>query len=138
MIGLTLCLFLQAQQPLISGTKIDLDMDGKKDQIYFRSHVAQRVDYRDVNRKPAFDIEVLVKHLGKYEKAGTLLHVTELRDESVFKVMSDATTVVKQFLIMYAITEGQPTYWAVGYPAQMFMVPRELMHRGEKDGQVSK
>lgn len=80
-IGTILILAALLQTPpgkLIEMGKFDLDGDGKKEELYFTSHLSSPFDINNPQADQAFDVELFAKHNGEIVGLGIIKGVQSI------------------------------------------------------------
>lgn len=105
----------------------DLTGDGKKEQLWVRVYPNARVDVRDLNKQPLYDVEVIVKISGAFKTAGTIRECSEFRPVNHFLITDHPSGRKRGFAIFKARSPSGERYWAVGKAVELFPIPKELM-----------
>lgn len=104
--------------------KVDINLDGKKEEVQLRVWPQTRVDVKDIKAEPRYDVEVLVKDGDRILKAGTIEGIRSLRPIRHWIFKNPETGGVDKVVLVF---KADDMYWGLIYPYALIHVPRELL-----------
>jgi len=109
--------------------KVDMDLDGSKDEIFVDVRPVMVVSLGDVERERLYDVDVLVKVEGKIQRAGTVRNTMKIHFFRQWVLATADGRVTKRGVIFETSHRAGMRYWVLLMRPSLTIVevPAELL-----------